>query len=327
MNTLDKGAIGDGFEDVASPIAANEAVSKSDQEDDGIVIATPSESWVLLDSKSDDEEVTLDEASTASRRQPGLIAAAVACALVVAAAGAFAATRPSAVVKPPPPPPPVKRFVLASALDSVAAAAAKVRADGIDAQFELATGLDGKLASAAAVRLEALAKLSVTRCVEIKFQGAPDAFHIGGAPRQARRAVRRPGEARPRGSRGLGLRGERVALRRPKSCLGHHGRRAWRRFVAGGERLRRRRRRAGQRGGRRRERGAGRTLPGVAPARGQDPGDVGRAGPRRSRRRRTVRPRHHGQPPRRRRRRGVAVPLRRGERLVHVPIHPIPVPL
>ena len=52
---------------------------------------------------------------------------------------------------------------------SVAAAAAKVRTDGIDAQFELATGLDGKLASAAAVRLEALAKLSVTRCVEIKF--------------------------------------------------------------------------------------------------------------------------------------------------------------
>ncbi|CAH0370143.1 unnamed protein product [Pelagomonas calceolata] len=170
MNTLDKGAIGDGFEDVASPIAANEAVSKSDQEDDGIVIATPSESWVLLDSKSDDEEVTLDEASTASRRQPGLIAAAVACALVVAAAGAFAATRPSAVVKPPPPPPPVKRFVLASALDSVAAAAAKVRADGIDAQFELATGLDGKLASAAAVRLEALAKLSAARLDKLDEQ-------------------------------------------------------------------------------------------------------------------------------------------------------------
>ena len=162
---MDKGAIGDGFEDVASPAAANEAVKpiKNEQEDDGIVIATPSESWVLLDSKSDDEEVTLDEASTASRRQPGLIAASVACALVVAAAGAFAATRPSAVVEPPPPPPPVKRFVLASALDSVAAAAAKVRADGIDAQFELATGLDGSLASAAAVRLEALAKLSAAR--------------------------------------------------------------------------------------------------------------------------------------------------------------------
>ena len=174
---MDKEPIVDDFEDVASPSAANEAVKpiKSEQEDDGIVIATPSESWVLLDSKSDDEEVTLDEASTASTRQPGLIAAAVACALVVAAAGAFAATRPSAVVKPPPPPPPVKRFVLASALDSVAAAAAKVRADGIDAQFELATGLDGKLASAAAVRLEALAKLSVTRCVEIKFQ-APDSL-------------------------------------------------------------------------------------------------------------------------------------------------------
>ena len=177
MNTHDdKGAIPDGLEAVASPAAANEAVSKTEQEDDGIVIATPSESWVLLDSKSDDEEVTLDEASTTSRRQPGLIAAAVACALVVAAAGAFAATRPFAVVEPPPPPPPVKRFVLASALDSVAAAAAKVRADGIDAQFELATGLDGKLASAAAVRLEALAKLSVTRCVEIKFQGAPDSL-------------------------------------------------------------------------------------------------------------------------------------------------------
>ncbi|CAH0380431.1 unnamed protein product [Pelagomonas calceolata] len=309
MNTLDKGAIGDGFEDVASPIAANEAVSKSDQEDDGIVIATPSESWVLLDSKSDDEEVTLDEASTASRRQPGLIAAAVACALVVAAAGAFAATRPSAVVKPPPPPPPVKRFVLASALDSVAAAAAKVRADGIDAQFELATGLDGKLAPGGGRAA----------------RGAREALR--GAPRQARRAVRRPGEARPRGSRGLGLRGERVALRRPKSCLGHHGRRAWRRFVAGGERLRRRRRRAGQRGGRRRERGAGRTLPGVAPARGQDPGDVGRAGPRRSRRRRTVRPRHHGQPPRRRGAgAGVAAsPAREND--TRVPIHPIPVPL
>ena len=71
---MDKGAIGDGFEDVASPAAANEAVSatiKSEQEDDGIVIATPSESWVLLDSKSDDEEVTLDESSTPSRRQPG----------------------------------------------------------------------------------------------------------------------------------------------------------------------------------------------------------------------------------------------------------------
>ena len=163
MNTLDKGAINDGFESVASPAAANEAVSKSEQEDDGIVIATPSESWVLLDSKSDDEEVTLDESSTPSPRQPGLIAAAVACALVVAAAGAFAATRPFAVVEPPPPPPPVKRFVLASALDSVAAAAAKVRADGIDAQFELATGLDGSLASAAAVRLEALAKLSAAR--------------------------------------------------------------------------------------------------------------------------------------------------------------------
>ena len=159
MNTHDKGAIADGFEDVA----AVSATIKTEQEDDGIVIATPSESWVLLDSKSDDEEVTLDEASTASRRQPGLIAAAVACALVVAAAGAFAATRPFAVVEPPPPPPPVKRFVLASALDSVAAAAAKVRADGIDAQFELATGLDGKLASAAAVRLEALAKLSAER--------------------------------------------------------------------------------------------------------------------------------------------------------------------
>ena len=157
----------DDFEDVA----AVSATIKTEQEDDGIVIATPSESWVLLDSKSDDEEVTLDnEVSTASTRQPGLIAAAVACALVVAAAGAFAATRPSAVVKPPPPPPPVKRFVLASALDSVAAAAAKVRADGIDAQFELATGLDGKLASAAAVRLEALAKLSATRCVEINFK-------------------------------------------------------------------------------------------------------------------------------------------------------------
>jgi len=166
MNTHDdKGAIPDGLEAVASPAAANEAVKpiKSEQEDNGIVIATPSESWVLLDSKSDDEEVTLDEVSTPSRRQPRLIAAAVACALVVAAAGVFAATRPSAVVKPPPPPPPVKRFVLASALDSVAAAAAKVRADGIDAQFELATGLDGSLASAAAVRLEALAKLSAAR--------------------------------------------------------------------------------------------------------------------------------------------------------------------
>ena len=172
MATLDKEPISDGFEDVASPAAANEAVSKSEQEGDGIVIATPSESWVLLDSKSDDEEVTLDEASTASRRQLGLIAAAVACALVVASAGAFAATRPFAVVEPPPPPPPVRRFVLASALDGVAAAAAKVRADGIDAQFELATGLDGSLASAAAVRLEALAKLSATCCVEIKFQGA-----------------------------------------------------------------------------------------------------------------------------------------------------------
>ena len=161
MATYDKeGAINDGFEDVAA-VSAN---IKTEQEDDGIVIATPSESWVLLDSKSDDEEVTLDEASTPSRRQPGLIAAAVACALVVAAAGAFAATRPFAVVEPPPPPPPTaKRFVLASALDSVAAAAAKVRADGIDAQFELATGLDGKLASAAAVRLEALAKLSAAR--------------------------------------------------------------------------------------------------------------------------------------------------------------------
>ena len=164
MATLDKEPISDGFEDVASPAAANEAVPKSEQEDDGIVIATPSESWVLLDSKSDDEEVTLDESSTPSPRQPGLIAAAVACALVVATAGAFAATRPFAVVEPPPPPPPpVRRFVLASALDSVAAAAAKVRADGIDAQFELATGLDGKLASAAAVRLEALAKLSAAR--------------------------------------------------------------------------------------------------------------------------------------------------------------------
>ena len=162
MATHDKEPIIDGFEDVASPAAANEAI-KTEQEDDGIVIATPSESWVLLDSKSDDEEVTLDEASTTSRRQPGLIAAAAVCALVVAAAGAFAATRPFAVVEPPPPPPPVKRFVLASALDSVAAAAAKVRADGIDAQFELATGLDGKLASAAAVRLEALAKLSAAR--------------------------------------------------------------------------------------------------------------------------------------------------------------------
>ena len=156
---MDKEPIADGFEDVAGV----SATIKTEQEDDGIVIATPSESWVLLDSKSDDEEVTLDESSTPSPRQPGLIAAAVACALVVAAAGAFAATRPSAVVKPPPPPPPVKRFVLASALDSVAAAAAKVRADGIDAQFELATGLDGKLASAAAVRLEALAKLSAAR--------------------------------------------------------------------------------------------------------------------------------------------------------------------
>ena len=172
MATHDKEPIVDGFEAVASPAAAKEALKsiKSDQEDDGIVIATPSESWVLLDSKSDDEEVTLDEASTTSRRQPGLIAAAVTCALVVAAAGAFAATRPSAVVAPPPPPPPAKRFVLASALDSVAAAAAKVRADGIDAQFKLATGLDGKLASAAAVRLEALAKLSATRCVEINFK-------------------------------------------------------------------------------------------------------------------------------------------------------------
>ena len=124
MATHDKDPITDGFEDVASPAAANEGVKpiKSEQEDDGIVIATPSESWVLLDSKSDDEEVTLDESSTPSPRQPGLIAAAVTCALVVAAAGAFAATRPSAVVKPPPPPPPVKRFVLASALDSVAAA-------------------------------------------------------------------------------------------------------------------------------------------------------------------------------------------------------------
>ena len=165
-------AIQDDFEDVASV----SATSKSEQEDDGIVIATPSESWVLLDSKSDAEEVTLDDSSMPSPRQPGLIAAAVTCALVVAAAGAFAATRPFAVVEPPPPPPPAKRFVLASALDSVAAAAAKVRADGIDAQFELATGLDGKLASAAAVRLEALAKLSVTRCVEIKLQGAPDSL-------------------------------------------------------------------------------------------------------------------------------------------------------
>ena len=168
MATLDKEPLADGFEDVASPAAANEV--KSELEDDGIVIATPSESWVLLDSKSDDEEVTLDEASTASTRQPGLIAAAVACALVVAAAGAFAATRPFAVVEPPPPPPPVKRFVLASALDSVAAAAAKVRADGIDAQFELATGLDGKLASAAAVRLEALAKLSAARLDKLDEQ-------------------------------------------------------------------------------------------------------------------------------------------------------------
>jgi hypothetical protein len=160
-------AIQDDFEDVASV----SATSKSEQEDDGIVIATPSESWVLLDSKSDEEEVTLDyEASKTSRRQPGLIAAAVACALVVAAAGAFAATRPSAVVKPPPPPPPVKRFVLASALDSVAAAAAKVRADGIDAQFELATGLDGSLASAAAVRLEALAKISAKRLDKLDEQ-------------------------------------------------------------------------------------------------------------------------------------------------------------
>ena len=167
MNTDDKGAIDDGFEDVA----AVSATIKTEQEDDGIVIATPSESWVLLDSKSDDEEVTLDEASSASRRQPGLIAAAVACALVVAAAGAFAATRPSAVVEPPPPPPPVKRFVLASALDSVAEAAAKVRADGIDAQFELATGLDGSLASAAAVRLEALARLSAARLddLDVKY--------------------------------------------------------------------------------------------------------------------------------------------------------------
>ena len=57
---MDKGAIGDGFEAVASPAAANEGVIKNEQEDDGIVIATPSESWVLLDSKSDDEEVTLD---------------------------------------------------------------------------------------------------------------------------------------------------------------------------------------------------------------------------------------------------------------------------
>ena len=172
MNTHDKEPIVDRFETVASPAAANEAVSKSEQEDDGIVIATPSESWVLLDSKSDDEEVTLDnEVSTASTRQPGLIAAAVACALVVAAAGAFVATRPFAVVEPPPPPPPIaKRFVLASALDSVAAAAAKVRADGIDAQFELATGLDGKLASAAAVRLEALAKLSAARLDKLDEQ-------------------------------------------------------------------------------------------------------------------------------------------------------------
>ena len=63
---MDKGAIGDGFEAVASPAAANEAVKpiKTEQEDDGIVIATPSESWVLLDSKSDDEEVTLDAAAT-----------------------------------------------------------------------------------------------------------------------------------------------------------------------------------------------------------------------------------------------------------------------
>ena len=150
LRIMDKEPIVDDFEDVASPAAANEAVKpiKSEQEDDGIVIATPSESWVLLDSKSDDEEVTLDEASTTSRRQPGLIAAAAVCALVVAAA------------------------------------AAKVRADGIDTQFELATGLDGSLASAAAVRLEALAKLSARRCVEIKFQGAPDAFHTGGAPRR-----------------------------------------------------------------------------------------------------------------------------------------------
>ena len=41
---MDKGAIIDGFEAVASPAAANEAISKSEQEDDGIVIATPSES-------------------------------------------------------------------------------------------------------------------------------------------------------------------------------------------------------------------------------------------------------------------------------------------
>ena len=71
MATHDKEPIVDRFETVASPAAANEAVSKSKQEeDDGIVIATPSESWVLLDSKSDEEEVTLDyEASTAPRRR------------------------------------------------------------------------------------------------------------------------------------------------------------------------------------------------------------------------------------------------------------------
>ena len=54
---------------------------------------------------------------------------------------------------------------------------------------------------------EALAKLSATCCVEIKFQGAPDSFHTGGAPRQARRAVRRPGEARPGGHSRLDVRG------------------------------------------------------------------------------------------------------------------------
>ena len=45
MTTHDKGAIVDGFEDVA----AAAATIKGEQEDDGIVIATPSESWVLLD--------------------------------------------------------------------------------------------------------------------------------------------------------------------------------------------------------------------------------------------------------------------------------------
>ena len=71
MATLDKEPIVDGFEAVASPAAANEATIKTEQEDDGIVIATPSESWVLLDSKSDDEEVII---CGGSRRQLGLSA-------------------------------------------------------------------------------------------------------------------------------------------------------------------------------------------------------------------------------------------------------------